>query len=491
MLKEYLKRASRDTVIYGFGNVALSSISLFLVPIYTRIFSPGDYGVLDIISTASSLLSMIFLLGMSAAVFRFYHDYDDAGKRELVSTGFWYQFLTPLVLCVFLALFSGSISRLLFGSEGYSAFLAVSLLTVPFNAMMRLPITVMRLNFQKVRYNLVVLGQGLFQTVLTIILVVFLRKGLMGVFASGLVAAILFSVLGFLLTRRYIRFRFSWKHFRLLLTFGVPMVPASLSKWIMASADRFFLLKMTSRDAVGLYSLGFKLVLLESFLFMAFQLAWSPIAYSMYRKPEAERVFRKVFLYFLLLSSVLGMGLSLFSLEALKILTRPAYYGAYEVVGLLALGRVLHAAFYLGSMGICFANRMKYYALSVVCGAALNLVLNSFLVPPFGMMGAAAATAASHGVEASLGYYWATRVYPFRLPFSKLGILTAIYIPFFAGGILVNRHLPEWSLLIRCLALPVFLFSLLMLLEREEKTLLRNWLGCVRRRLLPAGGRED
>jgi len=491
MLKEYLKRVSRDTIVYGFGNVVLSSISFFLVPIYTRIFSPGDYGVLDVISTVSSLLSMALLLGMSSAVFRFYHDNDEAGKRDLVSTGFWFQSLAPLVVCAVLAPFSGSLSRILFGHGRYSPFILVSLLTIPFNAMMRMPITVMRLNFQKIRFNLLVLGRGLFQTLLTIVLVVFLRKGLIGIFVSGLVSAVLFSSVAFVLTARHVKFSFSLKQFRVLLSFGVPMVPASLSRWVMGSADRLFLVKMTTLREVGLYSVGFKLAALQTFLFMAFQLAWSPIAYSMYRKPEAERVFRKVFLYFLLLSSALSMFLSLFSLEALKILTRPAYYDGHMVVGLLAFGRVLHAAFYLGAMGICFANKMKYYALSTVCGAAMNLVLNSLLVPLFGIVGAAVATASSYGLEACLGYYWARKVYPLRLPFSKVAILTAIYIPFLVGGLIINQLLPHWAFLIKSFAMLFFLFAISMLLEEDDRTVFRKFASSVRGWIFRSRGPRD
>lgn len=491
MLKDYVKRVSRDAVVYGFGNVVLSAISLFLVPIYTRIFSTADYGVLDIIATAVSLLSVLLPLGLSAAVFRFYHDHDEAGKKELVSTGLWYQFLGPLSVCALGALFSRPLSTLLFGSTRYSTFMIVSLLTVPFQAMTLMPVTLMRLNFQKIRYNLLVLGRALFQTALTIVLVVFLRKGLMGVFVSGLVSAVLFSAVGFLLTARHIKLTFSFKHFRLLLSFGVPMVPASLSRWIMGAADRLFLVKMTTLHEVGLYSVGFKLAGLQTFLLMAFRLAWSPIAYSIYRKPEAERVFRKVFLYFLLLASTTGMFLSLFSLEALKILTRPAYYDGHQVVGILAFARVLHAAFYMGSMGIVFANKMKYYALSMACAAGLNLLLNSLLVPPFGMMGAAVATAASYGAGAYLGYYWAKKVYPLRFPFSKVAVLAAIYLPFIAGGLLVNRHLPHQAFLIKCVALPVFVLAIATLLEKDEKTMLARWVGSIRGRLFPTRAKRD
>jgi O-antigen/teichoic acid export membrane protein len=483
MLREYVRRLSKDTVVYGFGNAVLSSISLFLVPIYTRIFSREDYGALDIIATASSLLSLLLLLGLSAAVFRFYHDEDEKGKRELLSTGFWYQFLATLVICVVGALCAQPLSAFLFGSIGYSTFVAIRLLTIPFDAMMRMPVTVMRLNFQKFRYNLLVLGRGLFQTVLTIILVVFFRKGLMGVFVSGLVSAFLFSGLGLVLTARHFRLVFSLQRFRQLLGFGVPLVPASLSRWIMGSADRFFLLKMASLGQVGLYAVGFKLASPQTFLFLAFQLAWSPIAYSIYRQPEAERVFRKVFLYFLLLSSTLGMFLSLFSLEALKLLTRPAYYDGYMVVGLLAFGRVLHGAFYMASMGIAFANKMQYYALSVACGAALNLVLNFLLVPPFGMMGAAVATSLSYGAEACLGYHWARKLYPLRLPFFKVGLVAIIYVPAVVAGVLLNSLSPPFSFLAKCLALMLLLFAIFRMLEQDDREALGKLAASLWRRL--------
>lgn len=483
MLREYVKRASKDTVAYGLGNAALTSVSFFLVPIYTHIFSPADYGVLDIIGTASSLISTFLLMGLTAAVFRFYHDQDENGKRDLVSTGFWYQFIVPLVVCSIGALFAREISQLLFRSEEYHPFIAISLMTIPFSAMMQMPITLLRLKFQKVKYNLLVVGCGLFQTTLTIVLVVFLRKGLIGIFASGLISAILFSGVGVVLTLRQVRFRFSLRQMRLLLAFGIPMVPASLSRWVMGCADRLFLVNMTTLKDVGLYSVGFKVAGLDTFLLSAFQLAWSPIAYSIYRNPGSERVFKKVFLYFLLLSSAFGMFLSLFSLEAMKLLTRPAYYEGHKVVGFLALGTIFHAVFYLAGMGIPFANKMGYYALAIGGGAVLNLVLNPLLIPAFGMVGAAAATAFSYGGEACLGYYWARKVYPLRFPFAKVGVVAVTYVPLFLGGIALNVHLPQEALVIRCFMFMIFLGVVFLLLEREDRQVLRNVLKRARCRL--------
>jgi hypothetical protein len=91
-------------------------------------------------------------------------------------------------------------------------------------------------------------------------------------------------------------------------------------------------------------------------------------------------------------------------------------------------------------------------------------------------MGAAAATAAAHGIEACLAYYWAKKAYPLALPFSKLGLLVLLYVPFVAVGLIVNRFLPHSAFLVKCVVAIAFLFLLSLLLEEDEKTMLRKWI---------------
>jgi O-antigen/teichoic acid export membrane protein len=484
MLRAYLKRLSKDVAAYGFSNAALRMLSFFLVPIYTRVFSPGEYGVLDVITTFSSLVSLGLMLGISAAIFRSYNECDKDGKDRLVSTGFWWQLTTCLGVCTAAALFSKGLSTLLFRSPKYSLFLAVALMTIPFRLLVGMPIDIMRLNFLKFRYNIFVLGDGLFQSLLAIVLVVFMKKGLMGVFVSGLASAVMFSTIGTLLISRHIKLRFSLADLRLLLSFGVPMVPASLSLWVMASSDRLFLVRMSNLHQIGLYSLGYRLASVQAILFGAFQLAWSPIAYSMYTEPGAERVFRKVFLYFQLVLGTVAMGLAMFSPELLRILAPPTYQGAYKVVGLISFATFLQGIFYIVSMGICFVKKMKYYAYANVIGALVNLSLNFLLIPPFGIIGAAVATVASFGAMAYFGNFWGSKLYPLGFKTHYVIVVAGVYAVFYSLALTFGSATSPGIFAAKLLLFLVFAGSLSVLLEQEERTLLRHVFLAARTRVL-------
>ena len=69
----------KDIFVYGIGAIIIKSVNLFLVPIYTRIFSPNEYGLLEILSIAGFFLSEIMVLGSDAAQSFYFSKYKKLG----------------------------------------------------------------------------------------------------------------------------------------------------------------------------------------------------------------------------------------------------------------------------------------------------------------------------------------------------------------------------------------------------------------------------
>jgi O-antigen/teichoic acid export membrane protein len=44
-----LKSALRDSFVYGVASVLSKGLAIFLLPLYTRVLSPGDYGAHDLL----------------------------------------------------------------------------------------------------------------------------------------------------------------------------------------------------------------------------------------------------------------------------------------------------------------------------------------------------------------------------------------------------------------------------------------------------------
>ena len=62
-----IKQLSKDSIIYGLGGGLVKGFSFFLLPIYTSIFSPSDYGKIEMIVVITSFLSAILIIGMDSA----------------------------------------------------------------------------------------------------------------------------------------------------------------------------------------------------------------------------------------------------------------------------------------------------------------------------------------------------------------------------------------------------------------------------------------
>ena len=62
----------KDSVIYGIGNSLQKFISLMLIPIFTRVLSPEEYGVLSTLSTITYFISALAGLGLISATSRYF-----------------------------------------------------------------------------------------------------------------------------------------------------------------------------------------------------------------------------------------------------------------------------------------------------------------------------------------------------------------------------------------------------------------------------------
>ena len=79
MIKQF-KRLSKQTVIYGLGDVIIKAIAFLLLPLYTRHLEPGELGELSLIQAIEVALPIILSLGFNSAILKVYHDYP--GKKD-------------------------------------------------------------------------------------------------------------------------------------------------------------------------------------------------------------------------------------------------------------------------------------------------------------------------------------------------------------------------------------------------------------------------
>ena len=91
MLAGQIKRLARHSAIYGLGGLVSRILAVLLLPLYTSYLTTADYGKIETLVAASTVLVIVLRLGISSAFFRFYFDSPDAEHRVLVvRTSFWF-----------------------------------------------------------------------------------------------------------------------------------------------------------------------------------------------------------------------------------------------------------------------------------------------------------------------------------------------------------------------------------------------------------------
>jgi O-antigen/teichoic acid export membrane protein len=229
-----------------------------------------------------------------------------------------------------------------------------------------------------------------------------------------------FVLLGY---RRYqLGLEFDRDLFRQMQKFGLPLVPSGIALWVIDLSDRFFLVHMKGLHENGLYSIGVRISSVLLLVLIALRTAWPAFAFSIRSDDEAKRTYGFVLTYVLYATCWLSLTLSLLAPWLVRLLTRPDFYRGSEVVPLLVFGGTAFIAFNVVSIGIGRAKRTQFNWVVTGAAALVNIGLNFALIPPYGMMGAAASTLVAYLVM-FFGMTWrAQHVFPVPYQWRRIAL---------------------------------------------------------------------
>jgi O-antigen/teichoic acid export membrane protein len=407
------KQLGKESVIYGLGRAVSKFIGFFLLPIYTRVFSPSDYGVMDVIATMITLGGIILSAGADSAMsYYFFKTEQMEDRRKTVTMTAIYLFFINTLVVMTVWLTAGKISTLAFGEPGFALYLRIGVLSIPFTMLNSVNLNLFRLRRRPLILVSLTTASLLLSIALNIYLVVVLRVGIVGVFWTQVITAVVFSAIGLFANREYIGRAFDWSRLVQLLRYGLPLVVGGLSMWSINYLDRYFLLRYSTLDEIGLYSVGARFASAVALVTTAFRMANLPFLYEAMSDKDAPLIYSRILTYFILLTSLICVSLSLFARPVLTLLTTEAYVNAYRVVALLAYSAVGYGLYQIVSVGLLVTKRTDLAGITTGAGAFFIVVFLFLLVPPLGIVGAALATLLTHVAVVVMKYVAAQHVYP-------------------------------------------------------------------------------
>ncbi|MFX0210416.1 MAG: lipopolysaccharide biosynthesis protein [Candidatus Hodarchaeota archaeon] len=401
MLLGEIKKLGKHSIVYGFGNLFTNLLGVILLPIYTRYLTPADYGIFSLLIITGTIVGIITQLGLGSALFREVI-YQGSDERIVQSTAFYFLIGESILFFSIVIIFSPHLSRLIFKSLNYAYLLRLIFLTGILNSLNIVIMAKFRIHGRSLLYSSLALARLVIGATITIYFIVVLKRGVEGLVTAGLILAAIFGFIYFLFLLKDFRLTFSMKVLRRLLNFGIPLVPFGLARIIMGTADRYFLQHLSTTTNVGLYSVAYRVGLAINLIVGAVQLAWPAQMYKIAKQPRAEQQLSKILTYYLFALSFIGLGFSVLAYEILVIMTTPQFYSAYTVVPLIVISYIMYGVMYMTNSALETQNKTRYMFPTIIVAACINLLLNYFLIPHFGIMGAGLAAVAAYTVLAMI-----------------------------------------------------------------------------------------
>lgn len=379
-----------NTLIFTVSEFASKLLVFFMLPVYTRVMTTGDFGASDLINSTVGLLMPVLTMRIADGALRFAMS-RDADKPQVFSFGLKVIFSGFGLLILFLPVWMkiGVIKDylLLF----YLTYITSSLYNY-FNLFAR------GINKIKLVGICGVLGTLIVVTSNIVLLLVF-RLGIAGYLISFILSNVICSAALFIGGRMYNYLKTSPCEKQLrkeMLSYSIPLAPNALSWWLNNTSNRYIITAFWGVSQVGLFAAAARIPTILTTLQGIFLQAWQLSAINEYEKEDRDNYYANVYASFNLLSMLLCSLLIISSKLIAIFLFSKEFYDAWQFVPLLLVSTMFGAL--SGFLGTSYSaiNKTKMLFLTTFVGGIVSVVCNLLLVPIFGAIGASIASVISY-----------------------------------------------------------------------------------------------
>ena len=434
----HIKQLAGQTAIYGLSSIIGRVIGYLLIPLYTRVFIPSEYGISNELYAYSSLLLVIITYGMETAFFRFSETEKDRGR--VFSTAL-ISLLASTALFVLIALvFARPVAGVIRYSNHIEYIIWIALI-VSFDALAAIPFAHLRSMNKAKRFAVVKLMNIFFNIGLNLFFLLLcpflLRKGLFTgfinlvyskeigvgyIFISNLFASALTIVL---LLPEYlgIKYTFDRELWKRMIRYALPLLVVGFAGIINETMDRIFLKfllpEKISMAQVGIYGACYKISLIMTIFIQAFRFAADPFFFAKAKERDAKIIYADVMKYFVIICTFIFLVVMLY-IDIIKYFVGEKYYAGLPIVPILLVANMCLGIYYNLSIWYKLTDKTTFGAYISIFGAIITIILNVLWIPLIGYMGSAWATLICYASMMVISFIYGQKNYHVNYDMKKI-----------------------------------------------------------------------
>ncbi len=378
----------KNILIYGFGAIFLKGVSFFLIPVYTKVLLPEEYGSLELLNTFSSILEIVFSMGLYQVLYVFYFHHDRIGRKRLIDNLISIYLFIPSIFYVLTACILFFYYRTLFGDIRV-LLVYLSMMAAYLNFYVSLFVLVLKLSHKAKTVTILQVTAGLVNICLNILLIYYFRVGIIGILVSNLISIlILVSFATHLYFKKFKRFSFHVSRATLkeYLSLSLPFVPGALAYWMLSSFNRWIVLHEVGLAALGVFSIAMRFgSIMEPLVIQPFLSAYSPRTLQRFSVKKYNQ--HLGYLFPLAIVSFLAVGF--FAQWIAQFMIDVRYKDALPLIPILLTAAAFSLLAQVTAILLLYRKQVRKSFTSVLMGSIAGVCSSYFLAGLYGVKGVA------------------------------------------------------------------------------------------------------
>lgn len=421
------KKTIRVSLCYLIGNVFNKGIALLTLPIFTRILSTDEFGMVNTYMAWVPIIQLLVGVSLGNSLRVAYIDYKNDTDRYISATLGLSIIIVVLESIIFIPILYFVVSTKIF----------ILCLCCLIQAYMSFILDFVSIKYMmEIKYVKRTIILAFPNFLIICISILFIRtleqdkywgRILAGVFITTIIG--IFLLIYYSYKGKCFYDKCIWKY---AVIYSVPLIAHGLSYSVLNQADRIMITSLRNPSETAIYSVAYNLSLAIQVVTFALEGIWTP----WFTKNLSEnnyvtinKIYKKYIWFVASLTAIVLLSLP----EIMKIMVDKQYWNGIYLTAPIVISSYL-IFLYSFSVQVEFIHKKtKWIAINTLIAATINIILNCLLIPVFGANGAAYTTLISYIISFGLHYICSKKVEPklfaikeYIIPFSIVCIISRL-----------------------------------------------------------------
>jgi len=410
---------------YTVTNFFTKGVTFLTLPIFTRLLSTSDYGLVNLYSSYLSIFTIVFSLDLVSSIQRGKFEFED-DFNGYVSSVLFLGTISSLFFSIIVLIFHNYFSEI-FGLSNILIYILI--LNSYFSFVQNLVLSKFQVEYNYKKVSLITIFSSLIGVFLSIFLItrVFPERGYLGQIIGKTFPVILFGFILMIYIFSKGKKLIDLKYWKYSLLIALPLILHGVSGIINSQFDRIVINKYIGSSETGIYSFAYNVGMIIMVLWTSTNQAWVPWFFEKMEIKDYTSIKKRAknFRDFFTIAYIFILFISP---EIIKLMSDSSYWEGLYIVPFIFMSYYFNLMYSFEVNIEFYVKKTHLISIGTIFAALINVILNFIFVPLYGSVAAAITTVISNFALFVFHYLITNKILKINIFGFKFHLVSLIYV---------------------------------------------------------------